>query len=181
VIPPSLSRWLIASRLSSAEASIVFTPGHSRMRWRTAGLEATASLTRSSMNRAFGKYRLASTRNETNLGIGHHGVARYVAEMCSSGNLAHDATCGRDVAYRWRKIESPTPTTRPTSTPRTSVTSIVEAIAAKSVLEKSKMRLRAPRSTSDNTATMIVAASVALGRKNSSGVRNSVTSAMRPP
>ena len=49
VIPPSFSRWLIASRLSSAEVSIAFTAGHSRITWRIDGLAATASLIRSSM------------------------------------------------------------------------------------------------------------------------------------
>ena len=37
VTPPSFSRRLMASRLSSAEASMAFTAGHSRMTWRIAG------------------------------------------------------------------------------------------------------------------------------------------------
>ena len=55
VIPPSLSRRLMASRLSSAEASIAFTAGTFENDVTDRGLAATALLTRSSRNRAFGK------------------------------------------------------------------------------------------------------------------------------
>ena len=49
-------------------------------------------------------------------------------------------------------------------------TTIVPIIAAKSVREYAQVRRIAPMSTSDSTATMMIAASAAFGRKNSSGV-----------
>ena len=77
--------------------SIVFTAGHWRMTWRTAGLVATASLTRSSTNRAFGKYRLASTRSDRISGSVTTAWRSTLRNVMVPGIWPRTATCGRDV------------------------------------------------------------------------------------
>lgn len=54
--------------------------------------------------------------------------------------------------------------TKPLSTPTSSVASKVVATAMKSILENRQVDFKMPKSTSDNTATTMVAASVAWGR-----------------
>ncbi len=85
---------------------------------------------------------------------------------------------GRLERYRNSASDTPTPVISPASTPTASVARTVPAIAVKSVREYSQVRRKSRKSTSDSTATTIVAESVACGRKCSAGVRNSVARAM---
>jgi len=80
------------------------------------------------------------------------------------------AMCGRLVRHRNRRTDTATPATTPASTPSTNTMRIVAAMAAKSVLDQRKVRFSAVRSTSDRTATMMVAASVACHGNGCRGV-----------
>ena len=72
-----------------------------------------------------------------------------------------------------------TPAATPISTPKPSVSRIVAATAVKSALEYPHVFFKIDRSTRPRTATIIVAASVALGKKYTNGVR--ATAAMVRP
>jgi hypothetical protein len=92
-------------------------------------------------------------------------VAQDVAEMLGARHLRPTiAMCGRLVRQRKEEREA-TPATMPASTPRPSVTTIVAAMRREVGLRVGQVRRSAPRSTRPSTATMMVAASVACGRK----------------
>ena len=72
--------------------------------------------------------------------------------------------CGRLARNKNRPSDSATPMTRPLSTPSTRVAINVAIKALKSSLEKRQVERKMGRSIKDNTATMMVAASVACGK-----------------
>ena len=71
-----------------------------------------------------------------------------------------------------------TPDETPSSTPNPKVSKMVAATAAKSTFEYCQLDFNIEKSTKLRTATMIVAAKVALGKKNNSGVKNSAASSI---
>ena len=87
------------------------------------------------MKRAFGKYRLASTRSERISGSVTTSWRSTLRKCEVPGICPMTATCGRDVAYRCRKTDSPTPAIRPDSMPSSQVTRMVATIAANSARE----------------------------------------------
>ena len=94
------------------------------------------------------------------------------------GTRPTSATCGRDVLYKNRPKDRRTPADTPTSTPSPSVRTIVADTAAKSTLEYVHVLRRIEKSTRLRTATMMVAASVAFGRKNNNGVSSNAANAI---
>jgi hypothetical protein len=72
--------------------------------------------------------------------------------------------CGRLALNKNKAKDTITPITKPLSTPTNKVANKVVATAMKSSLEKRQVDFNMPKSTSDNTATMMVAANVACGR-----------------
>ena len=134
-MPASRSRCSMASRLSSALASMSLMAEHCSTRCCSAGLAATASLTRSSSVRAFAKYRLSSTRRLTRRGLVRTSWRSTFLKCSVPGTSPTVAMCGRLVRNTYSASETPTPTTSPVSTPSANVASSVDATAAKSGFE----------------------------------------------
>ena len=116
-MPASRRRCSIASRLSSALASMSLIAEHCSTTCCSSGCSATASLTRSSSARALAKYRLSSTRRLDQPRAGRHRVAQHVAEVFGARHQPTSAMCGRLVRYRNSASDTATPATSPVSTP----------------------------------------------------------------
>ena len=163
-MPESFKRLAIASKLSKALASMSFTAEHCNNTCSKAGRAATSALMRSSTPRALAKNMLASTRRQTNLGLTNTSW-RVTLRKCSvPGTKPTVAMWGRLARNKNSASDTSTPKTKPLSTPTSKVASKVVATAMKSSLEKRQVDFNIPKSTSDNTATMMVAARVACGR-----------------
>ena len=107
---------------------------------------------------------LASTRKHTSLGLTNTSWRSTLRKCSVPGTKPTVAICGRLARNKNSAKDTNTPKTKPLSTPTSKVASKVVATAMKSSLEKRQVDFKIPKSTSDNTATMMVAAKVAWGK-----------------